>query len=315
MRGRIFTSDHKTYDLPPLLSWTVTLTGTVPCDSYAVTFLYRPEMAPVLALAAGFLGMGEDGKLAARGIVDDYTIEMDRDGVTATLTGRGAAARLLDNESRPVTYQDATLAEIIRCHVTPYGVVTREMADVRAGGVYTVAAGVSQWKALEGFCRTYGGFSPRFSVSGALLAAPERDNGRRLVITDESPVLACTWREDHYGVLTEALVIDKTRGVSYAVQNPEMIAKGGQCRRVIYTPGQSTWDAMRYTGQYQIARSREEEKVVEVTLPGSFPAVPGDRVSLRLERLGLSGSFRVAEAESRFSPREGATATLTLKEG
>ena len=50
MTGRIFTSDHKVYDLPPLLSWRVNLTGGVPCDSYSVTFLYRKEMAPVLRL-------------------------------------------------------------------------------------------------------------------------------------------------------------------------------------------------------------------------------------------------------------------------
>lgn len=313
MRGRIFTSDHKIYDLPPLLHGTVIHTGTVPCDSYSVTFLYQPEMAPILALAASFLGTGDNGGLVARGIVDDYAVEMDSGGITATITGRGAAARLLDNESRPVTYEDVTLAEIIRCHVTPYGVAAREVAEIRSGSVYTVAAGVSQWKALEGFCQTYGGFSPRFSVSGALLAAPERDSGKRLVITDRSPVLACSWREDHYGVLTEALVIDKTRNASYSVTNPDMLQKGGQCRRVIYTPGQSTWDAMRYTGQYQIDRSRENESTVALTLPGNFLAFPGDRVSLTLERLGISGTFRVSEAENRFSAQQGTTAVLTLK--
>ena len=313
MTGRIFTADHQIYDLPPLLSWTVTHTGGVPCDSYTVTFLYQAEMAAVLPLAAGFIGF-ENGQLVARGIVDDITVELDDGGVTATITGRGAAARLLDNESRPVSYQDATLAEIIRCHVTPYGVVTQELADVRASSVYTVAAGTSQWKALESFCRTYGGFTPRFAVNGALLAAPERDDGKRLVIGTETPVLSCTWREDHYGVLTEALVIDKTRNVSYSVRNQEMIDKGGQCRRVIYTPGQSTWAAMRYTGQYQIEKSREEERSVTVTLPGNFLAYPGDRVNLSLPRLGLAGTYRVAEAENTCSAQGGATAALTLKE-
>ena len=313
MTGRIFTADHRIYDLPPLLSWTVTHTGGVPCDSYAITFLYQAEMAAVLPMAAGFIGFA-DGQLVARGIVDDITVELDEGGVTATITGRGAAARLLDNESRPVTYQDATLAEIIRCHVTPYGVVTQELADVRASSVYTVAAGTSQWKALENFCRTYGGFTPRFAVNGALLAAPERDDGKRLVIGTETPVLSCTWREDHYGVLTEALVIDKTRNVSYSVRNQEMIDRGGQCRRVIYTPGQSTWAAMRYTGQYQIEKSREEERSVTVTLPGNFLAYPGDRVDLNLPRLGLAGTYRVAEAENTCSAQGGATAALTLKE-
>lgn len=313
MTGRIFTSDHKVYDLPALLSWKVTLTGGVPCDSYSVTFLYRKEMAPILRLAAGFLAM-ENGRIVARGIVDEYTVDLGSNGITATITGRGAAARLLDNESRPVTYQAATLAEIIRCHVTPYGVVTREIADVRADSVYTVAVGCSQWKALADFCRTYGGFLPRFDTNGALLAVPEQAPKKRLTIGDTDPVLACSLREDHYGVLTEALVIDKTRNASYSVKNPEMIARGGQCRRVIYTPGQSTWDAMRYTGEYQIGKSREEEKRVTVTLPGSFPAFPGDWVTLSLDRMGLAGEFRVEEAESVYSARDGYTATLTLKE-
>ncbi len=115
-------------------------------------------------------------------------------------------------------------------------------------------------------------------------------------------------------MLTEALVIDKRQNVSYSVKNPEMIAKGGQCRRVIYTPGRSTWDAMRYTGEYQIQQSKKEEQAVTVTLPGSFDAFPGDRVTVRLEKLGLTGNYRVAETENRFSAREGAVMIWTLKE-
>ena len=147
MRGRLFTCDHKVYDLPPLLEWKVVHTGGVPCDSYSVTFLFDRQQMPYLEKAAGFMGL-ENGHIVARGIVDEYTVDLGAKGMTATLTGRGAAARLLDNESRPVTYEGATLAEIIRCHVTPYGVVTRETADLRADSVYTVPAGVSQWKAL-----------------------------------------------------------------------------------------------------------------------------------------------------------------------
>lgn len=313
MIGRVFTSDHRVYELPALLAWTVLHTGGVPCDSYTVKFLYEPDMAPVLRAAAGFIGL-ENGQIMARGIVDEYTVELGSDGVLATIAGRGAVARLLDNESRPVTYQDATLAEIVRCHVTPYGIASKEIADVRATSIYTVPAGVSQWKVLADFCETYGGFVPRFTVNGALLATPERDLGKRLVIDETSPVLECMLREDHYGVLTEALIIDKKRNASYSVKNQDMIDKGGQCRRVIYTPGQSTWAAMKYTGEYQIKKSREEEKIVTVTMPGSFLAFPGDRVSLNLERMGLHGVFRVDESENQFSVRNGATVTLTLKE-
>ena len=125
-------------------------------------------------------------------------------------------------------------------------------------------------------------------------------------------MLACSLREDRYGVLTEALVIDKTRNKDFSVKNQEMIDKGGQCRRVIYTPGQSTWAAMRYTGEYQIQQSKRDAWSLRVTLPGSFLAFPGDRAAVSLERMGLSGTFRVAEAENRFDSQSGATAALTL---
>lgn len=311
MTGRIYTADHRIYDLPPLLSWRVVHTGSVPCDSFSVTFLYDKEMAPVLRTAAGFAAVN-GGEIMLRGVVDEYTVTLDSGGLTAAVTGRGFAARLLDNESRPVTYQAATLEEILRNHAEPYGVVCRGAAGIRAGSVYTVAAGSSQWKAVESFCRTYGGFTPRFSREGELLAGPETA-GRTVVIGAESPVLRCALREDHYGVATEVLVIDKTRNASFSVKNQEMIDRGGQCRRVIYTPGQSTWDAMRYTGEYQIQKSREEEWTAEIALPGSFLAFPGDRAEVDLERLGLKGTFRVAEAENRFDQRNGAEAVLTLK--
>ena len=314
MTGRIFTSDHRTYDLPELLSWEVVHTGSVPCDSFSVTFLYDRSMAEALRLAAGFTAIYQ-GKTALRAIVDEYVVELGGGGLTATLAGRGYAARLLDNESRPLTYQSATLAEIVRNHVTPYGIAAMEVANVRAGSTYTVAAGVSQWRALENFCRTYGGFSPRFTREGKLLAAPERDGERRLRIGGGDPVISCSLREDHYGVLTEALVIDKTRNASYSVKNQDMINRGGQCRRVVYTPGQSTWAAMRYTGEYQIQRSKEEERTVSVCLPGSFLAFPGDTVALEMDRMGLSGTFRVAEAANSFSAERGAAAALTLRGG
>ena len=311
MTGKLYTADHQIFALPPLLSWRVTHTGTVPCDSFSVTFVYQKEMAQALKTAAGFVAE-EEGEVMLRAVVDEYTVDLDGNGLTATVSGRGYAARLLDNESRPVTYQQATLAEILQNHAEPYGITCGEIAEVRPASAYTVAAGSSQWKAVESFCRACGGFVPRFSREGELLASPERE-GRTLSIGEGDPVLSCTLREDHYGVLTEALVIDKTQNQEFSVKNQEMIDKGGQCRRVLYTPGQSTWAAMRYTGEYQIQRSGEDAWTAEVTLPGSFLAFPGDRVSLSLERMGLSGTFRVAEAENRFDGGTGALVTLTLK--
>lgn len=113
MRGRIITSDHRIFELPVLLRWNITYTGGVPCDSYEVTCVYDRTMAELLHLAAGFLALDENGGVLLRGIVDEYEVKLTAAGLTVTICGRGYAARLLDNESRPVTYQGATLAEAL----------------------------------------------------------------------------------------------------------------------------------------------------------------------------------------------------------
>ena len=311
MTGRILTYDHGAYDLPVLLEWKLIYTGSVPCDEFSVTCLYSAEMAEVLHRAVSFLAM--DGTtLLLRGMVDEYVIRQSEAGRTVTITGRGLAARLLDNESRAMTYQAATLEEILRNHVTPYGISCARTACVRASSVYTVPSGTSQWKALEKFCQTYGGFTPGFLRDGSLVAAAE-SGGKRFSVDDNTNLLSLTKRENHYGVLSEVLVVDKTRNVSYVVKNQDFLSRGGQCRRVLYTPGQSTWGAMRYTGEYQIAQSREDEVVLTACLPGTVAISPGDRVALNVNACGLTGEYRVSEAE-HSSSQAGETTTITMKE-
>lgn len=136
MKGMLYTADHHVYELPPLLEWNMRHTGTVPCDSWSVTAVYRPEMAPVLKMAAGFAAV-EDGQTQLRGIVDEYSVELDQNGLTVTLAGRGYAARLLDNESRPVTYERVTLRELLRRHAEPYGITVGEAVELSSAAPYT----------------------------------------------------------------------------------------------------------------------------------------------------------------------------------
>ena len=75
MTGTLYTADHRMFQLPPLLSWRVTHTGSVPCDSFSVSFVYQKEMAEVLRLAAGFAAE-EGGTVMLRAVVDEYTVDL-----------------------------------------------------------------------------------------------------------------------------------------------------------------------------------------------------------------------------------------------
>ncbi len=296
MTGVVVTHGGAAYTLPALLEWEIGLTGGVPCDSFSVSCLYEPEMMAVLPAVSRFHAE-HGGKRVFSGVVDEFTVAENQYGRSLTVTGRGMAALLVDNESEAVSYESADLREIFRNHAAPYGFACREMEALR-GTQYRVDSGSSQWKALSRFTEYYGGFSPRVTPLGELILAKQAE-GRTLTVDEATPVLALCYGEKRYGVFSEVLVKDKVRGTELLVVNEELKSRGGNCRRVIYMPRKSSYAAMRYTGEYQIRKSKEEQREIELQLPGAFLAEPGDTVELSRKDLGISGNFCVKEAESR----------------
>lgn len=302
------TYDGAVYELPILLRWDLEFTGSVPCDSLSAVCIYDKGMAGVLPKATRFTAF-QDGAVMLRGVVDAYEISLSQQGLLAAVEGRGMAALLLDNESEAITYERALLSEVLGSHVSPYGIPVDARRDV-SGGSYAVASGSSQWRALQGFTRRFGGFDPYFTREGVLVTAPLWGSGKLLRIGDDSPLLSLRKREDRYGVISEVLIQDKVQGVAHQVVNRAFAAAGGQRRHVLYMP-RSTPDTRRYTGEYQIAQSALEQLEIEAELPFPFAAFPGDRVSLDLRRLNLSGQYEVVRARSRMDGDGGRT-ELTL---
>ena len=207
------------------------------------------------------------------------------------------AALLLDNEAVSADYQVATLEDILRDHVTPYGVTVAERGNLPAVPGFSVESGSSEWQVLYDFARYHGGVEPRFDRAGRLTLAPWRDGGR-LVVDDSTPVTAITYREKRYGVLSEVLVRDRARKTVQRVVNQAFLDRGGRCRRVFTMPGRSSYQAMRYSGQFQLERSAEERVRLELTLPGAFLAWPGDTVELARSRPEVKGVWRALETET-----------------
>lgn len=76
-------------------------------------------------------------------------------------------------------------------------------------------------------------------------------------------------------------------------------------------PGKSAYQAMRYSGQFQLDRSAEERLRVEVTVPGSWFCEPGDLVEVALTWPVVSGTWRALETEAVLDGR-GARVKITL---
>ena len=209
------------------------------------------------------------------------------------------AALLLDNEAESVSYQWATMEEILKNHVTPYGIVCTGYDAVTAAARYRVANGSSQWKALNDFAALHGGIAPYFDKTGALEVKKNR-KATRVSIDAKTPVTALAYCDKRYGVIAEALVVDSKAGVKQSVKNEAFCARGGTSRRVFYVPARSGTQAMRYTGEYQIAKSKEGAETLRVTIAGRFTAAPGDIAAVSGTKIGIVGNFRVIECVRRF---------------
>ena len=167
MKGYLTTCDGAQFELPTLLKWEFSYTGSVPCDSFTLRCAYEPAMAETLRRAVRFTAR-EDGTVEFAGVVDECGVTCDEKGLQLEVSGRGMAALLLDNEAESVSYQWATMEEILKNHVTPYGIVCTGYDAVTAAARYRVANGSSQWKALNDFAALHGGIAPYFDKTGAL---------------------------------------------------------------------------------------------------------------------------------------------------
>ena len=267
MKGTIIRYDGTALTLPTVLEWKFEYGVSTPCDSFEITFLWDSMDVDDLSAATEFRAE-EGGKRVFTGVVDEFSLRVDTSGRRAELAGRGMAARLLDNEAEAADYGTATWADVLRRHVTPYGISAVGTAPPPASG-FSVAYGSSEWQVVHEFARYWGGTVPRFDRMGRLVTGPW-DNGTVKVLDDKVAVTGLRWREKRYGVLSQVLVRDKVRQAVETVTDSAFQAEGGRCRRWYTMPGRSSYQAMRYQGQYQLEQSRVERCRLEITVPRSL---------------------------------------------
>ena len=296
--------------LPQVTEWKFQYGLGTPCDSFEVRCLWEPE-EDLLAEAVGFTA-DEEGERVFTGLVDECERGWDEQGSFLTISGRGMAARLLDNEALGMEYQVATWRDILRDHVEPYGITCLGGAGLPAVPGFVVETGSSEWQVLYQFCRYYGGVTPRFDRLGRLEVGPWPE-GVGLRLGPGAAVTSLTLRDQRYGVLSQVLVRDRTSQTVRTVEDADFARRGGRSRRVLTMPGRSSYQAMRYSGEYQLARAREELRRLEVELPGSFLAWPGDLVEVDLARGTGRGTWRVAEMTCGMDER-GTYTRLSLGE-
>ena len=279
--------------LPQAERWQMDYTTGVPSDSFLLCCPWEADNPTAPEDWVAFQAEHK-GERVFTGVIDECEVRVDHTGRTLELSGRGMAARLLDNEALSQDYQLATQADILRDHVTPYGV------EVAPGGTlppverFSVSAGSSAWSVVYEFARYYGGISPRFDRRGRLVLSPWQD-GQERVVDDSSPVTALARRDRRYGVLSQVLVRDRWSGQVQSVSNRDFLERGGQARRVVTMPSRSNYKTMRYNGKFQLDKSAAELQRLEVTVAQPFCAWPGELVRIQRSGWDWNGRYRAAQ--------------------
>ncbi len=278
--------------LPSLMAWRLEYTAGVPCDSFWLKSTWDGDNHTRPGEWVRFEGWHE-GEQVFAGVVDECEVSLTGDGRVLEVSGRGMAARLLDNEALGQDYLSATQEDILRDHVTPYGIQVAPGAALPPVSRFSVATGSSEWSVIYDFARYHGGVAPRFDRRGQLVLTGW-SGGQERVIGDGTAITALTCRDRRYGVLSQVLVRDRWSGRVERVENAAFRQAGGMARRVLTMPGRSNYKAMRYSGKFQLDKSAAGLRRLEVTAAEAFCAWPGDLV--RVERTGWdwNGLYRAA---------------------
>lgn len=311
MKAEIVTYEGRTYTLPAPLAWRLEYACGVPCDSFWMELPRQAGEESVYQKAVE-LRAYEGGERVFTGLVDEGEWTLDKKGSRVTLSGRSMGALLLDNEAEAADYAAATLEDILRDHVEPYGIRTGEKSSIPPCQGFRVTAGSSEWQVVYDFVRYHGGIPPRFDRTGRLLLTPLEGEKEKLL--DETvPLTRIVGRERRYGVLSEVVVRDKRRRMAERVVNEDFRRQGGRARRLITMSGTPAERAMRYSGQFQLDKSASRRRRLEVTVPALFFAWPGELLRVERERDAGRGLWRVLESTVEENGRGGST-TLVLGE-
>ena len=253
MTGYVISAQGETTVLPAPLSWVFQYTSGVPCDSFQIRCLWEGTNTVDPQQWCTFRAM-EDDQVVFTGVIDECETALTSQGAWIDVSGRGMAARLLDNEALGQDYQVATLDDILRDHVAPYGITVAQRADMAPVSEFPVAVGSSEWSVLYDFVRYYHSIPPRFDREGRLVLTPWEDN-TTLRLDDATPVKQLVRRDRRYGVLSQVVVRDRYQQLTQTVNNEDFQAMGGSRRQVLTMPGKSQFQAMRYSGQFLLRKA------------------------------------------------------------
>ncbi len=124
----------------------VNMEQNVPCDDMSAVFSYFEcdELVDVK--------LYDDDKVLFYGVVDEQQVLSNETGEYIKIFARSMAAKLVDNESEPISYMHPDTFVIDSHHISPFGLKTKG-ENTTYYGTQTVFKGQTNWQAVEDFSK------------------------------------------------------------------------------------------------------------------------------------------------------------------
>lgn len=308
MTGALQSYSGSWITLPALLQWNFQHTDGTAADSFSVTFWFSGGWEETLKSAIRFKAT-DGGVTRFYGIVDEYEVCLNENGLLVHVYGRGMAGLLLDNQVSQREFYYVRLKDMIKRYVTPYGIGTPSYAKNFLLKAYAVEYGESAWDAFCGFCLWGAEIQPRFLPDGSLDISGEHGTGRS--ITGTSPILEAVRIGCRYGVYSAVVAKYISSGYERTYANQEFQKRGGNATYRMTIPRRNQCRAGRSTPSRILELSQRGESQLKVTVSELFWAQPLDEIQVTLPKLGLQGNFLVTETENSRDA-EGSRCIMTM---
>lgn len=144
------------------VSLSINIEENVPCDDMSAVFAYFEcdELCYAKVI--------DDNEVVFTGVVDEQQTILSEDGQYIKVLCRSMAAKLVDNESVPISYMHPTTDVIASNHLTPFGLKVDTTDNTTFYGTQTVKKGATNWQAVEDFCKNAYNTTPRVNELGEL---------------------------------------------------------------------------------------------------------------------------------------------------
>lgn len=277
----------------------------VPADSLVLSCAYDGEVFDQADRIAAYNG----DELVFEGQIDELSRLCNDKGTALKLSARSAAAVLLDNEAEPLTYRNPTAVLMYYKHLKPFGLTDAELDRTPIIGCFRIDKGMSQWQALDLFCRTRYGARLRVAGNGKVYLKGYKNEKTVLFGAEGIKYYSIKENKRRYKLVSEVkLKVSDRAGYLSSMINPNPECES--IRRIRYVNAIAENNSLA-TADYILEKSNRDSRCIELTFGGCRTDILGASATVENPRFGTLSGLTVRKINYTLG-KSGEITTVTL---